>query len=103
MLDIVWIVICAVLVLLMQAGFACLEAGFVRNKNSINVAIKNLMDLCLSSAVFWLFGFGLMFGDSFLGLVGTDDFIFSGDYTPLQYAFFLFQVMFCSTAIKSVR
>lgn len=73
MLDIVWIVICAALVLLMQAGFTCLETGFVRNKNSINVAIKNLMDLCLSSAVFWLFGFGLMFGDSFLGLLGSDD------------------------------
>jgi Amt family ammonium transporter len=49
MLDIVWIVICAALVLLMQAGFTCLETGFVRNKNSINVAIKNLMDLCSDS------------------------------------------------------
>ena len=56
----------------------------------------------MSSAVFWLFGFGLMFGDSFLGLLGSDDFMFSGDYTPLQYAFFLFQVMFCGTAITIV-
>jgi len=102
MLDIIWIIICAALVLLMQAGFTCLETGLVRNKNSINVAIKNLMDLCLSGAVFWLFGFGLMFGDSFLGLLGTDHFIFSGSYTPLQYAFFLFQIMFCGTAITIV-
>jgi len=102
MLDIIWIIICAALVLLMQAGFTCLETGFVRNKNSINVAIKNLMDLCLSSAIFWLFGFGLMFGNSFLGILGTDHFIFSGDYMPLQYAFFLFQVMFCGTAITIV-
>ncbi len=76
MLDILWILICAIFVLLMQAGFTCLETGLVRSKNSINVAIKNLMDICVSSAIFWLFGFGLMFGESYQGIIGHNQFIF---------------------------
>lgn len=48
----------------MQAGFLCLETGLVRAKNSINVAIKNVIDLCLSGIVFWLFGYALMFGET---------------------------------------
>ena len=53
---IAWILICAALVMLMQAGFSCLESGLVRTKNSINVASKNFADFCLSSVLFWLFG-----------------------------------------------
>ena len=59
LLDVAWILVCAALVMLMQAGFSCLESGLVRSKNSINVAAKNFADFCLSSAVFWLFGFAL--------------------------------------------
>jgi len=51
----------------MQAGFSCLEIGLVRSKNSVNVAIKNLADFCVSSLVFWLFGFAIMFGVSVNG------------------------------------
>lgn len=98
LLDIIWIVIAAALVLLMQAGFTCLETGLVRSKNSINVAIKNLMDLCVSGAIFWLFGFGLMFGETFQGWLGTDMFVFSAATKPFVTAFFLFQLMFCGTA-----
>jgi Amt family ammonium transporter len=60
-LNIAWMLLCAFLVFIMQAGFLCLETGLVRAKNSINVAVKNLIDLCLSGAVFWLFGYTLMF------------------------------------------
>ena len=60
-IDILWICICSGLVFIMQAGFLCLEIGVTRRKNSINLAIKNLVDFCLSTVVFWLVGFGLMF------------------------------------------
>ena len=51
--DIIWILVCGFLVMLMQAGFTCLESGMVRAKNSINVAIKNLIDFCISIALSW--------------------------------------------------
>ena len=54
--------VCAALVLLMQAGFTALESGLVRSKNSINVAIKNFANFLVAASLFWLFGFGLMFG-----------------------------------------
>ena len=81
--DLVWIVLCAGLVMLMQAGFCCLESGLARAKNRINVAIKNLFDFCVSSVVFWLFGFALMFGASWHGLVGTSDFALGAKRRPL--------------------
>jgi Amt family ammonium transporter len=102
MLDIVWIIICAAFVLIMQAGFTCLETGLVRSKNSINVAIKNLMDLCLSSAIFWMIGYGLMFGKTFHGFIGSSDFFFTGENIPKTLAFFVFQMMFCGTAVTII-
>ncbi|MBK5968213.1 MULTISPECIES: ammonium transporter [Thiorhodovibrio] len=101
-LDIAWVLLCAFLVFLMQAGFLCLESGLVRAKNSINVAVKNLMDLCLSALVFWLLGYALMFGNSYSGLVGHDSFLFDGADSPWLMSFFLFQAMFCSTAATIV-
>lgn len=98
MLDVVWILICAALVMLMQAGFACLESGSVRTKNSINVAAKNFADFCVSSAVFWLFGFAVMFGASYAGLLGTTEFLFNDTSSPWLMAFFIFQLGFCGTA-----
>ena len=97
-----WLLICAVLVMLMQAGFSCLETGLVRAKNSINVAIKNLVDFCIASVLFGLFGFALMFGASWAGLVGTDHFIGQLPLTPWGAAFFFFQMMFCGTATTIV-
>ena len=99
-LDFMWILLCAVLVFLMQAGFLCLESGLTRRKNSINVAIKNLADFCLSTIVFWIVGFGLMFGASRSGWFGAS--YFSMDFSTsdqLFGAFFLFQVMFCGAAV----
>ncbi len=99
-LDFLWILLCATLVFLMQAGFLCLESGLTRRKNSINVAIKNLADFCLSTIVFWIVGFGLMFGATQNGLFGGS--YFSMDFSnsdQLFGAFFLFQVMFCGAAV----
>ena len=102
MQDIIWIIIASAFVLLMQAGFTCLETGMVRSKNSINVAIKNLMDLCLCSAIFWIVGYGIMFGSSINGLIGSDNFFFDGDLNPKHLAFFVFQMIFCGTAITII-
>ena len=55
--------ICAILVLLMQAGFLCLEAGATRRKNSINVAMKNITDFAVAVLCFWFVGFGIGLGD----------------------------------------
>ncbi len=96
--DITWVLLCAALVLLMQAGFTCLETGLVRAKNSINVAIKNVVDFCVSSFLFWAFGFALMFGSSLSGLWGTDGFLFGSGASTQAITFFLFQLMFCGTA-----
>ena len=92
----------AALMFVMQAGFLCLESGLVRSKNSINVAAKNLSDFALSSAVFWLFGFGIMFGESYSGWFGTSGFVFGDNAQPMLIAIFLFQMMFCGTAATLV-
>lgn len=97
-MDFGWLLIAASLVFLMQAGFLCLETGKIRSKNSINVAAKNLADFILAVIIFWLFGFGLMFGDSSWGILGTSAFLFGADQTPWEYSFFFFQLMFCGTA-----
>lgn len=97
-MDFFWLIASAMLVFLMQAGFLCLETGKIRSKNSINVAAKNLSDLIVASVVFWLFGFGLMFGDSLWGIVGTTELLFGAHSSAWQMSFFLFQLMFCGTA-----
>jgi ammonium transporter len=101
-LDVAWILVCAALVMLMQAGFSCLESGLVRTKNSINVAAKNFADFCLSSALFWLFGFALMFGVTSGGWIGTSGFLFGDTAKPWLMAFFIFQLGFCGTATTIV-
>lgn len=96
--DLVWLLMCSAMVMLMQAGFCLLETGFSRAKNSINVAIKNLFDFCISSIVYWAVGFGLMFGASFHGIVGTTQFAPSAPDDTSLMTFLLFQLMFCSTS-----
>jgi len=85
----------------MQAGFAMVESGLTRSKNSINVSIKNLTDLGVSTLFFWAIGFGLMFGKTKLGFIGRDNLLFSAKNTWVA-AFFLFQAMFCSTSATIV-
>jgi Amt family ammonium transporter len=102
-LTIFWILFCSALVFLMQVGFLCLESGMTRTKNSINVAIKNLADFCLSTLVFWAGGFAFMFGSSQFGWIGSDHFLMDFyEGGPLTSAFFLFQVMFCGAAVTII-
>ena len=85
----------------MQAGFCCLESGLSRTKNSINVAIKNLSNFAISSRVFWLVGFAMMYGASWNGLVGSEGFAFN-ESDPWRLAFFVYQFMFCGTCATIV-
>lgn len=97
-----WFIVCSGLVFLMQPGFMCLETGLTRSKNNINVAVKNIADLGVSVTVFWMVGFGLMFGTSKDGWLGTDRFFLSSDHSPHLLTFFMFQAVFCSTATTIV-
>ncbi len=98
-MDVGFVLICAALVFLMQAGFCMLESGMIRSKNSINVAVKNLLDFGISMLVFGAFGFSLMFGVSQAGLFGsTVEFWHNNELG----AFFLYQMVFCGTAATIV-
>ena len=103
--DYLWTLIAAALVFFMQAGFAMVESGFTRAKNTINIMMKNLMDFSLGSLTFWAVGFGLMFGVSSTGWFGTSGFFLS-DYSPggdpWVLAFWMFQAVFCATAATIV-
>lgn len=102
LLDPSWILFCATLVFIMQVGFLCLESGLVRPKNNINVAVKNMMDFCLSGVIFWFIGYGLMFGESDSGWIGKSDFLFRRTDSAWLVSFFIFQLMFCGTATTIV-
>jgi Amt family ammonium transporter len=102
-IDILWVTFSAGLVFMMQAGFLCLETGFTRTKNNVNVAVKNLTDFCVSCIVFWAVGFGLMFGASYGGWVGTSSFFIDHTGGEWSYAtFFIFQMMFCGAAVTII-
>jgi Amt family ammonium transporter len=104
-IDLLWMLICAVLVFMMQAGFMCLESGIIRNKNNINVALKNVSDFGISIVCYWIIGYGLMFGSSAGGLFGTDTFLFDPSNTKTSgsaMTFFIFQSMFCATAASII-
>jgi len=103
LIDILWVIIAAGLVFMMQGGFLCLESGLTRSKNSINVAIKNLTDFGIAVVLYWIFGFALMFGITNDGWVGTTHFLPNiGQGEAWLATFFLFQVMFCATAATIV-
>lgn len=96
--DMVWLATASALVFLMQAGFALLESGMSRAKNALNVVMKNYMDVCVGSLIFWAVGYGLMFGSNHSGWFGTDNFFL--DSADLgTWGFLLFQMMFAATAV----
>ncbi len=101
-LDTVWVLLAAMLVFIMQAGFAMVEAGFTRSKNTANILMKNLLDFSVGSICYWAVGFGLMFGAG--KFIGSIDFFgtvgWEGDI-PTS-AFLVFQTMFCATAATIV-
>ncbi len=96
-IDTLWVINCAILVFIMQAGFMCMETGLSRHKNSINVALKNAADFGVSVVIFWIFGFGIMFGTSYYGFFGTDLFFFKTNKAEYM-TYFVFQAMFVATA-----
>jgi Amt family ammonium transporter len=99
--DILWIIVASALVFVMRVGFAMLESGMTRSKNSINVSTKVLTDLGVSLLAFWIVGFGLMFGASQSGWFGTNSFLMNfKDMWPAL--FFLFHAMFASTSATIV-
>jgi len=97
-INVMWVLLCSFLVAVMQAGFTCLESGFVRSKNSINVAVKNLVDFCLSSALFTIFGYSIMFGDSMNGLIGNFKIFDISTNSTGEITYYIFQLMFAGTA-----
>lgn len=97
-----WTLIAAFLVFFMQAGFMCLEAGFARSKESVNIILEGIVDTCLCGLLFWAFGFAFMFGSG-NGFIGYQYFFLA--HTPATYgttgvpmlAFWLFQFAFADT------
>jgi Amt family ammonium transporter len=102
--DTIWVLLGAILVFFMQAGFAMVETGFTRAKNAGNIVMKNLMDFSIGSVVFWAVGFGIMFGEDVNGFIGKFDILLRGDYDSSfpTYAFAIFQTVFCATAATIV-
>lgn len=98
-----WTILAAILVFFMQAGFCLLEVGLTRAKNAVNIIMKNVIDVCAGGLVFYFVGFGLMFGTSWYGMIGTDAFFLSGiEGGDWNYTFFLFQAVFAATAATIV-
>lgn len=101
-LDTGWMLIGAALVFFMQAGFAMVETGFTRAKNAGNIIMKNLMDFCLGTPLFWFIGFGLMFGAGGK-FIGTLDFFADGVVGEgYNWGTLIFQTVFCATAATIV-
>ena len=98
-LDLMWIVICGILVFFMQAGFTLVETGFTRSKNAGNIIMKNLMDLCIGSLGFWAIGYTIMYGDSIGTFIGSPSLFFS-DSENMHNLFF--QTVFAATAATIV-
>jgi len=103
-IDTIWILIAAVLVMFMQPGFALVEAGFTRSKNTANILMKNLMDFSIGSLIFWLLGYTLMYGEDVGGFVGKISLFFGSDEingVP-DKASLMFQTVFAATAATIV-
>ena len=98
----VWFLIGAALVFWMQAGFAMVETGFTRAKNAGNILMKNLMDFCIGTVVFILIGFGLLFGEDMVGLIGKPGFDIFTNYANFDWSNFVFNLVFCATTATIV-
>lgn len=98
----VWFLIGAALVFWMQAGFAMVEAGFTRAKNTGNILMKNLMDFCIGTVVFILIGFSLLLGEDMVGLIGKPGFDIFTNYANFDWSNFVFNLVFCATTATIV-
>lgn len=106
-LDTLWVLLGGILVFWMQAGFAMVETGFTRSKNAGNIIMKNLMDFAIGSIVYWILGFGLMFGEDVAGFIGMPIWFSAGSIEHLgltisKETFLFFQTVFCATAATIV-
>lgn len=98
----VWFLIGAALVFWMQAGFAMVEAGFTRAKNTGNIIMKNLMDFCIGTCTFILIGFGLLLGEDLMGFIGKPGFDIFTSYAEFDWSNFVFNLVFCATTATIV-
>jgi Amt family ammonium transporter len=106
-LDTIWVVLTAAMILLMEGGFALLEAGFVRQKNAVSIIMKVFVDISFGALIFYFVGFGLMYGKDFGGFIGTSGFFMGGDLTHIQLTishetYWLFQCAFVIAVISIV-
>ena len=102
--DVIWVLVAAILVFFMQAGFALCVAGLTRAKNTGNILMKNMMDFCIGTPCFWLIGFGIMFAGSG-PLIGGFDPLIRGSYdfgTLPTWCYAIFQTVFCAAAATIV-
>ena len=102
--DVIWVLVSAILVFFMQAGFALCEAGLTRAKNTGNILMKNMMDFCIGVPCYWLIGFGVMFAGAG-PLIGGFDPLIRGSYdfgTLPTWCYAIFQTVFCATAATIV-
>jgi Amt family ammonium transporter len=99
--DMLWLVAAGALVFFMQAGFAFLESGMARSKNTVNVIMKNYCDMCFGAIAFWLVGYGLMFGANPTGWLGTSAFALHR-VPEAEYGMLFFQTMFAATSATIV-
>ena len=98
----VWFLIATALVFWMQAGFAMVETGFTRAKNTGNILMKNLMDFCIGTVVFIVIGFSLLLGEDLVGLIGKPGFDIFTDYANFDWSNFVFNLVFCATTATIV-
>lgn len=105
-INTMWILVATVMIFFMQAGFAMLETGFTRAKNAGNIIMKNIIDFCISAPVYWIVGFGIMYGSGLIA--GNIDFFSNGNYDDFLgngipfWAFLIFQTCFCGTSATIV-
>ncbi|GHU97529.1 ammonium transporter [Spirochaetia bacterium] len=105
--DMIWLFLGAILVFVMQAGFALVETGLTRAKNATNITMKNLMDFCFGSIVYWAVGWGFMYGkDALGGIIGASEFFKSPMGVDGEsggfYSSWFFQMVFAATAATIV-
>ncbi|AFH65324.1 ammonium transporter [Paenibacillus caseinilyticus] len=106
-LDTVWVVLTAAMILLMEGGFALLEAGFVRQKNAVSIIMKVFVDITFGALIFYFFGFAIMYGKDLSGLIGTSGFFLGGDLSHIDLTishetYWLFQCAFVIAVISIV-
>ncbi|WP_066056541.1 ammonium transporter [Robertmurraya korlensis] len=106
-LDTIWVVLTAAMIILMEGGFALLEAGFVRHKNNVNIIMKVFVDITIGALCFYLIGFAFMYGKDAWGIIGTSGFALLGDLSHIQLSisldtFWLFQAAFVIAVISIV-